>query len=552
MRPIDIGPADLETVRRILREHTPRLEVCAFGSRVSWTARETSDLDLALMTAEPLSIARMAKLKAAFTASDLPFRVDIVDWASTSENFRKVIERDHVVLAARNGEPSDGRNSAGADEWATTTIKELADKVAMGPFGSSIKVDTFVSEGVPIISGQHLHGFRVDDEPGFNFISPEHAQRLANANVNRGDIVFTHRGNIGQVAYIHDGSMFEQYVISQSQFYLRCDRSKAIPEYIAAFFKSPEGQHKLLANASQVGVPSIARPVTYLRTVEIPLPPLSEQRAIAHILGTLNDKIELNRRMNETLEALARALFKSWFVDFDPVRAKLAGRDPGLPKHIADLFPDRFVAPELGEIPEGWEVGTIEDIASLNPESWSTRNAPEEVIYVDLSNTKWGCIEKLETYPWKAAPSRARRVLRHGDTIVGTVRPGNGSFSLIGRDGLTGSTGFTVLRPKTPSDAELVWCAATSQDNIDRLTHLADGGAYPAVRPEAIAATTLPLADCATRGAFSSVAASLLNQADANKQQSHTLAALRDALLPELISGDLSVKDAETFFERVF
>ena len=157
----------------------------------------------------------------------------------------------------------------------------------------------------------------------------------------------------------------------------------------------------------------------------------------------------------------------------------------------------------MGEIPKGWKVGTLEDVASLNPESWSTRNAPEEIVYVDLSNTKWGCIEKLETYPWKAAPSRGRRVLRRGDTIVGTVRPGNGSFSLIGRDGLTGSTGFAVLRPQTPSDTELIWCAATSQDNIDRLTHLADGGAYPAVRPEAIAATKLPLADFDTRAAFS-------------------------------------------------
>ena len=290
-------------------------------------------------------------------------------------------------------------------------------------------------------------------------------------------------------------------------------------------------------------IPSTSREDFYGLPVQVP--PLHEQRAIAHILGTLDDKIELNRRMNETLESMARALFKSWFVDFDPVRAKMEGRDTGLPKRLADLFPDRLVASELGEIPDGWKVGTLEDVASLNPESWSTRNAPEEIIYVDLSNTKWGYIEKVETYPWKAAPSRGRRVLRHGDTIVGTVRPGNGSFSLVGRDGLTGSTGFAVLRPKTPSDAELVWCAATSQDNIDRLAHLADGGAYPAVRPEAVAVTKFPLADFATRGAFSSVAASLLNEVDANKQQSHTLADLRDTLLPRLISGEWRAKQIE-------
>ena len=346
MRPIDIGPADLETVRRILSQHASELEARAFGSRVSWTARATSDLDLVLMTDEPLSIAHMAELKAAFTKSDLPFRVDIVDWASTSKSFREVIERDYVVLAASDGEPFDGSNSGMADGWQTVTVADIAEKVAMGPFGSSIKVNTFVPEGVPVISGQHLHGIRVDDAPGFNFVTPEHAERLANANVRRGDIVFTHAGNIGQVAYIPEDSRFDRYVISQRQFYMRCDRAKAIHEFLAIYFTSPAGQHQLLANASQVGVPSIAQPVTYLRTIEIPLPPLPEQRAIAHVLGTLDDKIELNRRMNETLEAMARALFKSWFVDFDPVRAKAA-----LKRHAAAHAPleeeSAYITPPL-------------------------------------------------------------------------------------------------------------------------------------------------------------------------------------------------------------
>ena len=257
-------------------------------------------------------------------------------------------------------------------DWSTSTIEDIAEKVAMGPFGSSIKVDTFVPKGVPVISGQHLHGFRLDDSPGFNFISDEHSQQLANANVTHGDIVLTHRGTIGQVAYIPEDSQFDRYVVSQSQFYIRCDRSKAIPEFVSLYFKSPQGQHQLLANASQVGVPSIAQPVTYLRTIAIPLPPLPEQRAIAHVLGKLDDKIELNRRMNETLESMARALFKSWFVDFDPVRAKMDGRwcpgesIPGLPAHLYDLFPDRLVDSELGPIPQGWEVkafGTLlEDV----------------------------------------------------------------------------------------------------------------------------------------------------------------------------------------------
>ena len=282
-----------------------------------------------------------------------------------------------------------------------------------------------------------------------------------------------------------------------------------------------------------------------LENIEAALPDRQEQRAIAHTLGTLDDKIELNRRMNETLESMARALFKSWFVDFDPVRAKLEGRDTGLPEPIANLFPDRLVDSWCGEIPEGWKTGRLADIASLNPESWNTRNPPEDVLYVDLANTKWGQIEKVEPYSWRSAPSRARRVLRTGDTIIGTVRPGNGSFALIGRDGLTGSTGFAVLRPCTSNDREIVWCTATSQDNLDRLAHLADGGAYPAIRPQAVAGTRTVLGDLPVRRAFSSMAALWLDRIERNNRESWTLAGMRDALLPKLISGEMRMRDAE-------
>ena len=434
-------------------------------------------------------------------------------------------------------------------DWPTVTIEEIAERVGMGPFGSSIKVETFVPDGVPIISGQHLRGTRVDDGPGFRFITDEHAEKLASANVQRGDIVITHRGNIGQVAYIPDGSEFTRYVVSQSQFYMRCDRSKALPEFVTMYFTSPEGRHKLLANSAQVGVPSIARPVTYLRTIEISLPPLSEQRAIAHVLGTLDDKIELNRRMNETLEAMVRGLFKSWLVDFDPVRAKIEGRDTGLPSHLDDLFPCQMMDSEFGPIPAGWRVATLDAIATLNPESWKRGSAPSVVSYVDLKNTKWGSVEKVLSYDWDKAPSRARRVLRRDDTIVGTVRPGNGSYALITEDGLTGSTGFAVLRPRCRQSRELLWCSATSRINIERLAHLADGGAYPAVRPEAVGETPIVLADAAVRRAFGDVTSALIDRIGRNSRESLTLSSLRDFLLPKLVSGELRVEGVGSTIE---
>ena len=140
-------------------------------------------------------------------------------------------------------------------------------------------------------------------------------------------------------------------------------------------------------------IPSTSREAFYSLPVRVPPP--DEQRAIARILGTLDDKIELNRRMSETVEAMARALFKAWFVDFDPVLAKAEGRDPGLPQPLADLFPARLVDSELGEIPAGWEVGTLGDLTALNPEVWSKQTRLSVIQYVDLSNTRWGRVEAV-------------------------------------------------------------------------------------------------------------------------------------------------------------
>ena len=297
--------------------------------------------------------------------------------------------------------------------------------------------------------------------------------------------------------------------------------------------------HDINGMDSGSAIPSTSREDFYGLPVEVP--PLSEQRTIAHILGTLDDKIELNRRMNQTLEEMASAIFQDWFVDFGPVRAKLEGREPYLPRELWDLFPDRFVQWELGEIPEGWEVKALGEVAHLNPESWSRTEYPEMVEYVDLANTKWGVIEFTQHFPWKDAPSRAKRILRSGDTIVGTVRPGNGSYSLVGANGLTGSTGFAVLRPSHSRFRELVYLAVTALDNIEWLAHRADGAAYPAVRPEIVAETevAVPTAGASMLDWFSKTVGTILDKMESAKTESRSLAAQRDALLPKLVSGEL-------------
>jgi type I restriction enzyme S subunit len=321
------------------------------------------------------------------------------------------------------------------------------------------------------------------------------------------------------------------------------------PEYARYYFRSTHFRQSVNAMSTMSTRASLNNEI--LDRLQVVLPPLKEQKCIGYLLATLDDKIELNRKTNETLEAMAKALFKSWFVDFDPVRAKAEGRPTGLPAEISDLFPDSFEDSELGEIPCGWRDGEIQDIAELNPETWGSRNQPLRVRYLDLSNVKYGKIDSIEEYEWEDAPSRARRILKTGDTVVGTVRPGNGSYCLIGEDGITGSTGFAVLRPKNKNDSAFVYLGSCSKENIDRLAHLADGGAYPAVRPELVAQTPIIIAPRDLLDCFSRSVSPLFAAAEERKQSSKLLCQVRDALLPKLISGEIRIPDAEKLLEEV-
>jgi len=444
-------------------------------------------------------------------------------------------------------------------EWRTARIEEVAERVAMGPFGSSIKVETFVPEGVPVISGQHLHGWRVDDSAGFNFITPEHAEKLRNANVRRGDVIFTHAGNIGQVSYVPRNSAYDRYVISQRQFYLRPDLNKTLPEYLVAYFRSPEGQHKLLANTSQVGVPSIAQPVTYLRSIEIPLPPLPEQHAIAHILGTLDDKIELIRKQNETLEAMARALFKAWFVDFEPVRAKIEGRWqrgqslPGLPAHLYDLFPGRLVESELGEIPEGWEIVPASRLIEFNPSEPLRKGI--EAPYIEMAS-----LPTSGSWPDPVVPRPfgSGMRFRNGDTLLARITPclenGKTAFVQCLPENTVGwgSTEFIVMRPKAPVPPELGYLLARHAAFREQAIRSMTGtSGRQRVQADSVAAFKISApSNSAVWNVFSLVVAPAFRSIKTNAETIAILAQLRDTLLPKLISGALRIQDAEAFLKE--
>jgi len=402
----------------------------------------------------------------------------------------------------------------------------------------------------------HLYGgeypfIQTGDIKASNGLITAHSQTYSEAGLAQsriwpeGTMVITIAANIAETAILTYPACFPDSVVG-----FIADERKADVRFIEYLFRHLRRQ----IQHENVGTGSVQDNIN-LQTLDrlaLRVPELPEQSAIAHILGTLDDKIELNRRRNQTLEAMARALFKDWFVDFGPVRAKMEGREPYLPADLWELFPDRL--DDEGK-PEGWQSSTLASFASLNPESWTKKNAPDDIRYVDLSNTKQGNIEGAARMPWSEAPSRAQRILRPGDTIVGTVRPGNKSFALIGDDGMTGSTGFAVLRPLHKHSRDFVFLAATSPENIERLTHLADGAAYPAVRPDVVLASpvTVPPGEIVNDAlrSFANAVSGWVDAVEKNKQESKTLAQLRDTLLPKLISGELRIKDAERFMEGV-
>ena len=471
----------------------------------------------------------------AIEKSTIPILVQVHDWARLPESFHREIERDYVVVQEEMGTHTRAR------EWREVTLAEAPIAIIDGDRGNNYpKQHEFLESGHCLF----LNAGNVTSD-GFNFsscafVSSDRDERLRKGKLNRHDVVLTTRGTVGNSAYFDATIPYEHVRINSGMVILRALQPALHPRYLYILTQSQLFLSQVQALRTGSAQPQL--PIRDIVRITIPLPPLPEQRAIAHVLGTLDDKIELNRRMNRTLEEMARAIFQDWFVEFGPTRAKMEGLDPYLPPELWDLFPDELVDSELGEIPEGWKVGALSDYASLNQESWSKKTLPNEIEYVDLANTKWGTIESTQHFSGEAAPSRAKRVLRSGDTIVGTVRPGNGSFSLVGRNGLTGSTGFAVLRPLRHWFRELVYLAATDPDNIERLTHRADGGAYPAVRPEVVAESQVvtPNEGTISLDHFSNVIRPLLDKIEKNQAELRMLATLRDELLPGLISGELN------------
>jgi type I restriction enzyme S subunit len=451
-----------------------------------------------------------------------------------------------------------------AGEWRRATVKELQqDKVLLVEDGNHgeyrPRPEEFVDAGVAFIRAADMDAGRVRFESASK-INERARQRITKGIGAPGDVLLSHKGTVGKVALVPDTA--PPFVCSpQTTFWRTLDPRRLDRKFLHAFLRSPEFHAQLATRAGETDMAPYVS-LTSQRGLSVTLPPIGAQRAIAHILGTLDDKIELNRRMNETLEAIARALFKSWFVDFDPVRAKAERRATGLPDYIADLFPDSFEDSELGQIPKGWTVTNLQEVLSEletggRPKGGVakyTTGVPsigaESIVGLglfDYTKTKYVPQEYFDKMPKGRMKSRDVLLYKDGGR-PGVFEP---HVTLFG-DGFPFATcaiNEHVYRmravPKLGQNFLLFWIS--SNFAMEEMRIKGTGVAIPGLNSTQVKSlTTLVPPPTIVRG-FDSVVEPWITRILASCNETHTLSIIRDRLLPKLISGEIRVRDAENY-----
>ena len=529
---IDLNPKYLKTIQAILGMHIPECEVRVFGSRVKWTAKEYSDLDLAIVSSEPFGLRRMRKLGEAFEESYLPIRVDLVDWNSVSDGFKKVIaEKYEVIQEAKPAEASvhsskrygtrDARNA-----WQKRSFVECASLVREVVSPTDL-------DNTPYIGLEHI------GESSLSLEGHGKASSVVSAKsrFKRGDILFGKlRCSFRKVVRApFDGICSTDIWVTRGKegvdqgFLFYCMASQSFVDF---------------ADSGSEGTRMPRTQWDWVSKYDISLPSLSEQRRIAHILGSLDDKIELNRQMNETLEATARAIFKSWFVDFDPVRAKMEGREPvGMDADTAALFPSDFQDSSLGKIPKGWEILPLPEVIEINPRRVLKKGAIAP--YLHMEN-----LPKQGHRPnnWRDRKFNSGTKFINGDTLLARITPciENGKTALV--DFLAesevgwGSTEYIVFRPKPPLPVEFGYYLARSDDLRAFAIHNMTGTTGRQRVPHScFDYYQLPVPTEQVAKRFGEIVQPFMEKIRANGEQSRTLQEIREALLPKLLSGEIRV-----------
>jgi len=413
-------------------------------------------------------------------------------------------------------------------KWKKVTFKNAPLEIIDGDRGTNYpKQSDFLTSGYCLF----LNAGNVTRE-GFSFsnctfISQEKDSILRKGKLKKYDTILTTRGTVGNVAFFDDSVQFKNIRINSGMVILRPKPENLDPRYLYLFVRSADFQEQLLAMLSGSAQPQL--PIRDINQIVISLPPLPEQKAIAHILGSLDDKIELNRRMNETLEAMARAIFKDWFVDFGPTRAKIEDRAPYLPEPIWSLFPDA-IDPQSG-LPQGWESSKLEDFMELAyGKSLTAKNRLPGDVVVYGSGGEIGF---------------------HNEALISSPAV------IVGRKGTVGSI-YWEDRPIFPIDT--VFYVVPKKTSLffcyqllltQPLANMNTDAAVPGLNRNNAYRLEFPYPGSDLLNAYELITSPIWAQRSVNIKESRTLAELRDRLLPKLMSGQIRVKDAEKLVEEV-
>lgn len=434
--------------------------------------------------------------------------------------------------------------------WSMVTLGHLIDnrlaELQTGPFGTTLHASSYRSTGTPVVAVKHIENNRLnhDDLPR---IDDETVQRLSRYRLLENDILFGRKGAVDRRALIKAEEV--GWLQGSDCIRLRFLDDNIFARFISYVLGTSAYKDWVLRHAGGATMPSLNQEI--LRLTPLPLPPLPEQRAIAHILGAMDDKIELNRRMNRTLEAMAQALFKSWFVDFDPETAKSEGRTPfGMSVETATLFPAEFVDSEMGLIPKGWRIVAIGDIAHVidclhtkKPERQESGgillqlNNIRDDSLIDLSDIFYISDADYQNWTSHIEASEGDCVITNVGRVGSVAQIPPGLHSALGRN-------MTAIRCKDNFrfPAFLITCLISEAMREEINLKTDTGTILDALNKKNIPLMRFNLATPPVLIAFEKVMRPLRAQMETNLATSRTLASIRDALLPRLMSGEVRVK----------
>lgn len=433
-------------------------------------------------------------------------------------------------------------SEAGGYKNIGALVADTSGAIAIGPFGSAMKAETYSSSGVRVIRGTNF-GDTGTWKGDWVFVPDVFVDKMPRCEVRAGDLVFPHRGSIGEVAIIPDDG--NRYCLSTSLMKATLDPNKADPLFVCYYLKSPAGRQEIMRFGSQVGTPGIGQPLASLRQFNVPNPDVATQRAVVSVLSALDDKIELNRRMNETLEGVAQAIFRDWFIDFGPTRRKAAGEadpvaimggltpDPARAAELAALFPAA-----LGEdgLPVGWdeaEFGAEFDLTMGQSPPGETYNDSGDGLPFFQGRTDFG-FRYPENRKFCSAPSR---IANAGDTLI-SVRAPVGDLNMAWERCCIGR-GVACARHKSGSASYTFYTLRALQPELELYEHT--GTVFGAINRKQFEKLPVVKSSAALLAAFEATAGPMDQKLKLSTQESRTLAETRDYLLPRLMSGAVRV-----------